>query len=702
MTGPDLDRLYRLLPAYDRQRDADVGEPMRALLAIMTEQAVILESDIAGLYANWFIETCQDWVAPYLGDLVGYRMSPTATDVLKASSTVSAKLLAALAPRRDVANTIPNRRRKGTLALLDQLAEDVANWPARAVEFHRLLHGTAPVRFPDAAEHTRFVDVRKMDALDRINTPFDDIAHTVAAPYIDSHRRIARHNVPNVGLFAWRLKVYPMLDASAHCEDADRGRYRFSVLGNDTPLMNLPVAEPSPTHIADESNLPVFIRRRAFEDRTADYYGPGKSIAIYLGPDRELVPLHRIVAADLTDWAYRPTPNQVAVDPVLGRIAFPARYAPEDGVWVDYHYGFADDLGGGQYHRDLATLPDATTYRVGPGQKYDGIMSAVRAWREDKETDPAKAHAIIEITDSDAYEERELVIYVDPGDRLVLRAAQGARPVIRLFDWHSNRPESLRITGWPPEDEPAAGVKPATVTFDGLLVTGRGVRITGQVGEFRLQHSTLVPGWSLDEGCRPQHAAEASLELDGIPRRVCVERSVLGSILVDADEVDTEPLALSVQDSIIDATEPSRSALSASDCRPAYLRLTMRRCTVIGSIWVHAVRLLENSIVLDNVDVVDRQSGCVRFCWLPDISRTPRRFHCVSDVPPRFDSLRYGDPTYGRLRLDCPQEISRGADDDSEIGVYHDLYQPQRADTLRSRLDDYTPATHRVGILFAS
>ena len=691
MTGPGPDRLYDLLPAYDRQRDADAGEPLRALLAIIAEQAVVLESDLAGLYANWFIETCQDWVAPYLGDLVGYRMPPTATDVLKANSSVSAKLLAALAPRRDVANTIPNRRRKGTLALLEQLAADVANWPARAVEFHRLLHGTAPIRFPDKAEHTRFADVRKMDALDRIGTPFDDTAHTVAVPYLDSHRRTSKHNIPDVGLFAWRLKVYPMLDAPAHCEDVDRGRYRFSVLGNDMPLMNLPVAEPSPAHIADESNLPVFIRRRAFEDRTAEYYGPGKSIAVYVGPNRELVPLERIFAADLTNWAYRPKPGQVAVDPVLGRIAFPARHAPDEGVWVDYHYGFADDLGGGQYHRDLATVPDATLYRVGPGQKFHGIMAAVRAWRADKQADPAKAHAIIEITDSDAYEERELVIHVDPGDQLVLRAAQGARPVLRLFDWHSNRPESLRVIG-----------SGGNVTFDGLLITGRGVRISGQVGEFRLRHSTLVPGWSLDERCRPSHGGEASLELDGTPRRVCVERTILGSILADADEVDTEPGTLAVQDSIIDATASTVPAVSASDCRSAYLKLTMRRCTVIGPMRVHAVRLLENSILLGDVDVADRQHGCVRFCWLPATSRTPSPFHCVTAPPPRFDSVRYGEPTYARLRLDCPQEIYRGADDDAEIGVYHDLYQPQRTDTLRSRLTGYTPAAQRVAILFAS
>jgi len=34
-------------------------------------QAGILEQDMEDLYDNWFIETCDAWVVPYIGDLLG-------------------------------------------------------------------------------------------------------------------------------------------------------------------------------------------------------------------------------------------------------------------------------------------------------------------------------------------------------------------------------------------------------------------------------------------------------------------------------------------------------------------------------------------------------------------------------------------------------------------------------------------------------
>ncbi len=66
------DRLYQLLPTIYRQRDAEQGWPLQALLRVITEQVNVVEDDIAQLYENWFIETCQDWVVPYIGDLIGY------------------------------------------------------------------------------------------------------------------------------------------------------------------------------------------------------------------------------------------------------------------------------------------------------------------------------------------------------------------------------------------------------------------------------------------------------------------------------------------------------------------------------------------------------------------------------------------------------------------------------------------------------
>ncbi|MBK9095059.1 MAG: hypothetical protein IPM84_20320 [Anaerolineae bacterium] len=33
----------------------------------------LVEDDISRLYDNWFIETCQEWVVPYIGDLLGVQ-----------------------------------------------------------------------------------------------------------------------------------------------------------------------------------------------------------------------------------------------------------------------------------------------------------------------------------------------------------------------------------------------------------------------------------------------------------------------------------------------------------------------------------------------------------------------------------------------------------------------------------------------------
>jgi hypothetical protein len=47
-------------------------------------------------------------------------------------------------------------------------------------------------------------------------------------------------------------------------------------------------------------------------------------------------------------------------------------------------------------------------------------------------------------------------------------------------------------------------------------------------------------------------------------------------------------------------------------------------------------------------------------------------------------------------------EIRQGASDESEMGVFHNLFQPQREANLRARLDEYTPAGMDAGIFFAS
>jgi hypothetical protein len=61
-------------------------------------------------------------------------------------------------------------------------------------------------------------------------------------------------------------------------------------------------------------------------------------------------------------------------------------------------------------------------------------------------------------------------------------------------------------------------------------------------------------------------------------------------------------------------------------------------------------------------------------------------------VEPEFNSTQYGSPVYCQLTDTCATEITRGAEDESEMGVFHDLFQPQRASNLKARLAEYLPA----------
>ncbi|MGP3999976.1 hypothetical protein [Streptomyces sp. 8N706] len=717
----DPDGLAELLPQWHRMRDAEGGGPLRALLAVIAEQVDLVRTGVEQSYEDWFVETAADWAVPYLGDLVGYEILPGYKEVLATGlkgaggSEDSRRLLAErLAPRRDVADTVAHRRRKGTPALLEELSASVADWPARAVEFSRLLSHYQPVKLYGAgtaaanarrSARGRLVDVRDGAALDLMGGPFDTSAHSADVRRAGSRRTPGGHTPAGLGLFVWRLKPYPVTRAPAYCIDRARNLYTFSVLGNDTPLVTKPEPEPSAASIATLDTVPAFISRRRLADRLADYYGPGKSFTIRRDGHDEPVAPSDIVVADLTDWRYRPRRGQVAVDPVLGRIAFGARSAPRRGVWVDYHYAFSDDTGGGEYPRQRETPPGAAIYRVGPGQPDERIMDAYERWRGDRRTGRCGSDGIIEIAHSGAHQE-QLDFDLEPGDRLELRAAEGTRPVIRLLDWYSNRPDALNIRA---ARHGSSDEGPAPrVVLDGLLITGRGVNVTGPVGTVVIRHSTLVPGWSLEPECHPHSPQEPSLVLDRTTACVQIERSILGSVLVVGDEVRTDPLRIHVADSILDATGPDLEALSAPDCRHAHAVLHAHRTTVIGEVHTHAVELAEDSVFTGRMHVARRALGCLRFCYVPPGSRTPQRYHCQPDpvgagdaqrVRPVFAGERYGTPAYGRLARGCAPEIVRGAEDRSELGAFHNLFQPQREDNLRARLDAYCPAGTDAGIL---
>lgn len=769
----EIDRLYKLLPSIYRQRDAEQGWPLQALLRVITEQVNVVEADIAQLYENWFIETCQDWLVPYIGDLVGYQVVHDAGEPGDVTTTEGQMRNRILIPRRDVANTIHNRRRKGTLRLLEELADEVSGWPARAVEFYRFLAWTQNMN--DLQRRSgRIVDLRDGDALERLDGPFNELAHTVDVRRITSTHAPGRYNIPSVGLFVWRLNVYSVTHTRAFgLEEGGTEYFTFSILGNNTQLYTKPRPRAETQHTTDELNFPTPIRRRIFEKRLNDYYGPDKSLFIWAGviqqpqlpqlpPPRsrrtrasrqagagqqasspqnpqppqgqaqaqviwEPVDVSRIIAADLSDWSYHPRGTQVAVDPVLGRIAFSPHNIPAGGVRVLYHYAFSADIGGGEYHRTLSQPNPYQLLRVSKhGDNFHTIQDALRHWQDWKNAHPDEPHhAVIEIADSGVYTENRLRVRMGEEERLFIRAANNKRPVIRLLDQHPDRTDALELAG----ESHVTGQSGSRLVLDGLLIFERGVRISGELAEVTIRHCTLVPGWEIDEDCEPQRENEPSLVLSNTGAVVTIEHSVLGPILVDENEVTSDPIRIRISDSILDAIQPHRYALSGLDRSVAYTRLTISRCTVFGRVRTHAIELAENCIFNSIVRVARSQVGCMRFCFVPEGSHTPRRYHCQPDVvkqevqendqisddkkpaetqreidqvTPVFNSTRYGTPAYCQLADTCASKIKQGADDESEMGVFHDLFQPQRAMNLRARLDEYTPAGNETGVIYVN
>jgi hypothetical protein len=799
---PRVDRLYRLLPAIYRMRDAEQQYPLQSLLRVIAEQVNVVEDDIAQLYEDWFIETAEDWAVPYIADLIGYRPVTEAGLAGSEATAEGRELNRLLIPRREVANTIRYRRRKGTLALLEMLANDVAGWPARAVEFFKLLGWNQNINHLhlDRAHSSGIRRVRNLGLLDG---PFDRLAHTVEVRRVNSHRRKGRYNIPSVGVFVWRLRSYSVTRTPGYCaESAGPHCHTFSVLGQDAPLFINPEPETDPTHIAEEMNVPAPIRRLAFEEDKTHFYGEHKSLAIWVdgwaGFDAtEPIPADVIIPADLTDWQYLPPPKHIAVDPVLGRFAFPAGQLPKKSVRVSYHYAFSGDIGGGEYSRPISDptarpVPERTLafevskpgsqtavpssmsdievgmtmiidagtkaeetievagvdqsgfvaffaniheagatidftvhakfYRVGAGY-FNRLRDALDVWEKQQPTD-----AVIELMESRVYVE-PISINLGRNQTLQIRAANHKRAVMRLLDYQTDLPDALTVTM----------DRGSRFTLDGLLITGRPLQINGPAreqndqpapicgAEVVLRHCTLVPGWEIDCHCAPKRPAEPSLEFYNVRARASIEHSIIGSLQIHENEVTTDPIPVIITDSLVDATAPGKEAIGAPGYPGAHAALTIKRSTVFGSVNVHACELAENCIFNDCVNVARRQIGCMRFCYVPPRCRTPRRYCCQPDLVvsavkekmppetqtamievellrlrPQFTSVRYGNPGYAQLAETCADEIKRGADDESEMGVFHDLFQPQREANLRTRLEEYTPAGMDVGLFFAS
>jgi hypothetical protein len=746
------DRLFVRLPGHIRVRDAENGYPLRALLAVAETELDLLHGDIAQLYDNWFIETCEEWVVPYIGDLLGARrLNPAGGD--------------AFSLRAYVANTLTYRRAKGTAAVVEQLARDVTAWPARVVEYWALLIQSQHVNHVRARDF-QTVDIRDTDRAAQVGTPFDPWAHTLEVRPIA--KREGRYAIPNVGVFLWRLLAAPI--GFAFDDPADNmggvvpralpaadGRFHFHPAGFDAPLFNRPRGEVAIAHQAEERDLPTPLRRlplfqelvsrRAGSTDPTGYFGAQPVLRIRLGGD--LLPPERLFVAHLGEqtgggWRRPAAAGEVMFDPELGRISLHPADAARP-LEVSHAFGAPAEIGAGPWDRressavwlapfrEDAPGPDSfivsvtrraaehTANRDNGGPCVGSLSEAIDLWNATGNA--AGVRGVIAILDNATYAEALAPVALASGAQLAVMAAEwpvtveesGARRrFVSTIVPAGRRPfvdAGLTVVG---ADQHAG------LILDGAMFSG-GIQAQGQLGALGLHYCTIGASAT---GLTGGIAGAAGTEIGTIT----VSRSVLGPVALPATVAN-----IRVEDSIIGEDRvaddgagilSTAMALDAPDTDVA-----IARATLFGRVAARTADI-DGAIIAGRVRAARRQEGCVRYSLIPLGSRTAPRFRCQPDlaleaataalrqqtgdkaaqltdaraaevartVLPRFTATRFEHPAFAQLSGLCPAGIGGGGEGGAEMGAYGRFAAPIRLANLHAALADTLRVSLEAGL----
>lgn len=661
------EHLYGLAPAVYRIADHDLGEPLRALLEVLEEPYRAVERDIAALYDDWFVETCAPWLIPYIGDLVGVRDTLDPNGVIP---TVRAR----------VANALAYARRKGPAWVLAHAARDVTGWPARAVEYFRLLGQTQDLGDVRPARG-RTADLRASQALEA-GTPFSHMARTVEIRGADSRGRWA---ADRVGLYLWRLRSYPLTQAQPR--EVRPGCFTLCPFGGDTPLFLPPRSEepfgrePAPWGVPDPVSRAMLEQVLVDDGPLGNPWQAGEYPVVRLlaGPAPGSAVECTIVPADLGAWSVEglvepPPPRQriplrAAVDPERGRIAFLDGARP---AWVraDWSYGFSADVGGGPYARGaggpVPTLPAFTavvggTRPLRTGEvRAESVADALAQWMASPLAD-----CMVRLADSATHPSPPGTVCLPPGRRLWIVAGPGQRPCLA-------------------GDLNLEGTTRSGVILDGVAVDGR-VCLKDTL-DLYARHCTLGPTVT----GAPGEPRRSVLAQTGFTGTVTIHRSILGPLSVPADAG-----GVTLADCIVaGGVYAMAGGSSDADAGPAS-RLDVERCTVFGVVRAQSLRA-RDSIFVDPVLVDDPATGGLTCCYAPATSKAPPRDRCQPEhgkpaVRPFFTSTRYGDPSFAQLDVSCAAAIRTGASDGGEMGAFYGLDNPRREANLREAVADFLP-----------
>jgi len=718
----DGQALLRLLPELYEQSDGENG-PLRALLDVLAGPAERVDENIRQLYDDQFIETCAEWVVPYIGDLLGVR-------------SLHHIEAATFSQRGWVANALAARRRKGTLSMLRQLAQDVTGYRAAAVEMFQLLEWTQNLnhlRF----QNPRTPDLRQSNPLELVGTAFMPASSTADVRSVRIPR--GKYNIPNIGIFLWRLQHFPLEEVQAR-KAAPTGAYTFSPLGIDAPLFNSPEPEPGRlvTGPATEMTVPDVLRRRAVHDdleamRQADVLGATHAspyfdtdppvFQIQIRGEAQPVPTDEIFVCNLETWGKVPTARtyrdadgnptnraiRVGVDPLRGRLRFVAGQEPANDVLVSYSYGFSSAFGGGPYDRtryvDEMVPTEPNWYRCvqkAPAGAAPNVVATLQQAIADWNAQGTGKNGVIAILDNETYASGALTIEVTEASHLLIVGADWPLPELTTDPRDFRQISPTGVRPHVQADLKVRGVvgtdadRPGSLTLNGLLVEGSLTVLPGNLGRLDVSDTTLVP--RADSLVVQTGAGEnRNLRL-----RVRLERAILGQVRVLAPVAAFEAF-----DSIVNG-----------DVAGADLSLNFERVTITGAVDCERIDA-SDTLFMGVLDSTRTQVGCVRFSFFPEGSRVPRAYRCQPDLAieeadaeppdrirarmtPSFVSSEYGQPAYLQLAATCAPEILAGASNGAEMGAFNRELHTLREANLRFALTEFLRVGLEAGIFHSN
>ena len=144
-----------------------------------------------------------------------------------------------------------------------------------------------------------------------------------------------------------------------------------------------------------------------------------------------------------------------------------------------------------------------------------------------------------------------------------------------------------------------------------------------------------MPGLSLGIDGAPDSPGTPSLLIEHTetPIQIEIDHCIFGAIHAPPNAT------VLIRHSIVDANSSTAMAYSDLDGIGAGGTVSVVNTTIIGTMHTELLKLASNSIFLSRTEDATapirserRQTGCVRFSWLPLEARVPRRYRCQPDL----------------------------------------------------------------------